>query len=265
MLALRTILRLAPWVVGSVFTSVLGLTLVRLYFPYPYFEASNDVVGNYLQTLGSIYAVLLAFVVFVVWQQFNDARAGVEREASEICDLFRTGLGLPDGPRRALQEQLVIYVEAVLGREWKAMSHGSTNGEIEKVGALLDGVFQALISFEPGSECQKYLHGEAFDSFNELSNARTSRLSASRLKIPRALRMLLYLGAFVLVGSTWLFSLESFVIHALVSGSLGGAIAHIMYVIEDLDNCFWGDWQVPRDAFERARTFMLERQSPAEP
>jgi hypothetical protein len=33
-----------------------------------------------LQALGSVYAVLLAFVVFVVWQQFNDARSFVEKE-----------------------------------------------------------------------------------------------------------------------------------------------------------------------------------------
>ena len=42
--------------------------------------------GNYLQTVGTIYAVLLAFVVFVVWQQHNDTRSAVESEANELSD-----------------------------------------------------------------------------------------------------------------------------------------------------------------------------------
>jgi ParB-like chromosome segregation protein Spo0J len=42
--------------------------------------AAREAIGSSLQTLGSVYAVLLAFVVFVVWQQFNDARGFVEKE-----------------------------------------------------------------------------------------------------------------------------------------------------------------------------------------
>ena len=84
MRSLLTWLRLLPWVIGSSALAIAGLCVVRALVPLALLEPSNDVVGNYLQTLGGIYAVLLAFVVFVVWQQFNDARASVEREASEV-------------------------------------------------------------------------------------------------------------------------------------------------------------------------------------
>jgi hypothetical protein len=72
MRSLVTWLSLLPWVIGSSFAAVLGLRAVRALVPPARLAPSNDVVGNYLQTLGGIYAVLLAFVVFVVWQQFND-------------------------------------------------------------------------------------------------------------------------------------------------------------------------------------------------
>ena len=35
------------------------------------------------------------------------------------------------------------------------------------------------------------------------------------------------------------------------SMALAGAISHVLYVIEDLDSCFDGHWQVPRTPFER--------------
>src|SRR5262245_61240912 len=82
--------RLATWVGVVVALSLVGLTLTRLLVPRELLARTADPAGDYLQTLGTIYAVLQAFVVFVVWTQFNEARSFVEREANEIMDLFRT-------------------------------------------------------------------------------------------------------------------------------------------------------------------------------
>jgi hypothetical protein len=221
---------------------------------------SNAEVGNYLQTLGNVYAVLLAFVVFAVWQQFNDARTQVEREASEIVDLCRSARGFPEAIRDSLRLRLLAYVAGVLNEEWPEMAARHKDGEVAEVAERLDAVFDALYSFEPCSECHKVLHSQALASFNELANARTARLSSSRLQIPHALRFVLYAGAFAVCASMWLLALENFTIHALISTMLAGAISHILYVIEDLDDCFSGDWQVPKYAFERAHA-MLEVQA----
>ena len=39
----------------------------------------------------------------------------------------------------------------------------------------------------------------------------------------------------------------------LRTAALAGAISHVLFVIEDLDSCFHGHWQVPRDAFLRVQ------------
>lgn len=259
MRSLGTFLRLSPWVLGSTFLAIIGLLLSRAALPVASLEPSSEEVGTYLQTLGGIYAVLLAFVVFVVWQQFNEARAGVEREASEIMDLFRSGDGLPQAARTELHTKLIEYATCVLEIEWLAMARGRDNGEASEATQHLDQAWRILNAFEPSSECHKALYSEALSCFNELSNARTARLSASRTRIPAALRMLLYIGAVVLVASTWLLAVESFEIHAFITGALAGSVSHLLYVIEDLDDAFSGGWQVPKKAFERARAFMIER------
>src|SRR5689334_5976049 len=109
MRSLQTLSRLLPAVIGSAALSIVGLCVVRALVPIELLQPSNDVVGNYLQTIGGIYAVLLAFVVFVVWQQFNDARSSVEREASEVVDLFRTVQGLPNEIRDGVHARLHDY------------------------------------------------------------------------------------------------------------------------------------------------------------
>src|SRR3954463_7671374 len=171
----QTLIALTPAVVGGSALAVVGLVVVRACVSAKVLEASNDVIGNYLQTLGGIYAVLLAFVVVIVWQQFNEARANVEREANEIADLFRTGSGLPEEPKRRLAVSLATYVDAVLEQEWAAM-RSNDEAVFERVGSILDDVSEVLHRFEPGGACHQTLHDEALARFNDLSDARAMRL-----------------------------------------------------------------------------------------
>lgn len=253
-----TLRSIALWVGCSLVLSLSGLWLTRRLVPISVLRSSADALGNYLQTLGTIYAVLLAFVVFVVWQQFNDARSQVEREAHELLDLVRTVRGLPQISRPFL-EQAAAYVQVVLLEEWPLMAAGS-QARLDHGTQILDRLWNILVVHEPASECHKSLYEEALARFNELSDTRMCRLSSSRLRIPLALRLVLYFGAITTVGSMWLFSVESFAVHAIMTGALAGSISHVLYVISDLDDCFNGNWQVPRSAFESLGEYLAAAQ-----
>jgi hypothetical protein len=245
------------WVGAAILVSLAGLVPARQLIPFEVLAASSDAVGNYLQTIGTIYAVLLAFVVFVVWQQFNDARANVEREANEILDVMRVVKGLPDNVWQPLLKHLRDYVSVVLEDEWPAMARGS-KATFEGGTRILDRVSSLLIAHEPESECHKSLYDEALGRFNDLSDARMNRLFSSRLRIPLGLRMLLYTGAAMTVGSMYLLAVESFAIHATITALLAGAISHVLFLISDLDDSFSGTFQVPRDQFERVGHYLDE-------
>jgi hypothetical protein len=199
--------------------------------------------------------VLLAFVVVVVWQQFNDARSAVEREANEVLDLFRTVSGFSEPARGELREHLQAYVSAVLEKEWQAMARNQ-DGVFEEVWSLFDGIAAVLHRCDPELEREASLYSEALTRLNDLSDVRAVRLLTSRMRIPLALWILLYTGAVITVGSMYLFAVSSFEVHALMTGALAGAVSHVLYVITDLDDAFAGDWQVPREPFEGVRAHM---------
>jgi hypothetical protein len=250
-----TIRSMSVWIGTAVVLSLAGLLVVRQLVPLALLRESNDAVGNYLQTLGTIYAVLLAFVVFVVWQQFNDARANVESEANELLDLTRTVKGLPATIKRPFHEQAAAYVDSVLGPEWTNMSACNTL-PLEESGRTLEAMWELLVAYEPSSECHKSLYDEALARFNDLSDRRSNRVLSSRVRIPLALQLLLYTGAVLNVASLYLLAVERLEIHALMTAALSGAIAHILYIIRDLDDAFAGDWQVSRVPFERVRDYI---------
>src|SRR5262250_3767500 len=119
---LRTLLHLTPIVALVAAVSVVGLIAFRAVAPLDELHQAANELGNYLQTVGGIYAVLLAFVVYVVWGQFNEARGYLDREATALVDLHRTASALPSRSRTEIQRGLRAYVDAVLRDEWPAMA-----------------------------------------------------------------------------------------------------------------------------------------------
>jgi hypothetical protein len=251
----RTFAFLLPVVFGASALGVAAVAVTRALVPPEALAESNDVIGNYLQTLGGIYAVLLAFVVFVVWTQFNDARGHVEREANELADLWRTvqALGAEEmaGPLRR-------YVAGVVDEEWPAMAHRD-DATLDRIGDILEEEWERVHSFEPKTSCHEALHADALDRFHDLCDARTERVLAARMHIPLALWLLLAMGAIVLVGSFLLIGVKSFAVHAIITGAMAGAVSHILYLIYDLDSAFSGAWRVSPEPFEQVRRLMANQ------
>jgi len=224
--------------------------MFRAVMPLDELRAASGDVGNYLQTVGGIYAVLLAFVVYVVWGQFNDARGFVDKEAAALVDLHRTASGLPTETRIAIQNGLVEYVNAVLRDEWRALACGDA-AAIERVGEKLESIWDAIHRCRPTSTCEHTIYGEVLSRFNELTDFRTSRLTAATSRIPLAMKLLLYTGAVLMIASMYLVGIGPLWLHLVVTTALAGAVAHVLYLIRDLDAAFEGE-AIPKAPFERA-------------
>jgi hypothetical protein len=130
-------------------------------------QANNEVAGNYLQTIGTIYAVLLAFVVFVVWQQHNDFRGAAAKEANDLEDLFRLLQAFPEPGRGRLLQRVDAYRCAVVDDEWAAMSMGRSSNPARQA---LEEIWQPLAEFAPQTGREEVLYDQVLMRFNELSD-----------------------------------------------------------------------------------------------
>lgn len=239
-------IRLLFSLLASVAISLVGLLVVRKVASGDWLHANNEVAGNYLQTIGTIYAVLLAFVVFVVWQQHNEARCAVEGEANELSDLHRTVHALPNSQKAV--NCIAAYGGSVIDEEWPAMGQGRANPKTE---SALKDIWREILAIAPKSNVEEALYTEALARFNDLSDARSHRLFCSLLRLPPSLWVLLMTNGCLVVGSMWIFGLTSFFAHALMTIALAGSIAFILFLIADLDNPFWGSWRIEPNAFQR--------------
>jgi len=138
---------------------------------------------------------------------------------------------------------------------------------IDRIGHKLDEVWVALHRCKPIGCQHEVLYGEALARFNDVNDLRTNRLTAANFRVPLTMKLLLYSGAVILIGSMYLVYIPDLWLHGLVTAALGGAIAHVLYLIHDLDDAFRGNLQVDKAPYERARASFdrVVRLIPVEP
>jgi hypothetical protein len=136
-------------------------------------------------------------------------------------------------------------------------------GFSQKADQTLEELWQAVQALEPRTPREEALFSLALARFNDLGDARSRRLYCSLLRLPPTLWVLLLSNGGLVVGSMWIFGLESFSAHALMTVALAGSIAFILFLIADLDNPFWGCWQVEPEAFRQVLEKGGTQESPA--
>lgn len=243
------------WLLGiaivglSVLVAHLGLHLVRRRVPLPILETQHEVAGFIIGVLGAIYAVLLAFVVVAVWDQYGEAKVTVAAEANQLNDLSRMAQGFPAPAQQSVLEGLRAYGQSVIDDEWQTMSNGEAS---PKTQAAMDNLWQLYRGVEPQTNRENALYGESLDRLNQLSDSRRLRIYASADDMPAVIRILLWGGGLVMVAFTYFFGVKSIRSQALMTAALAGEIAFILFLIVALDNPFHGYVRLPPEQMQQA-------------
>lgn len=229
-------------VVGfSILLAHVGLRVVRRLVPLPVLESHHEVAGFIIGVLGAIYAVLMAFVVVVVWNQYDAAHANIAQEANQLNDLSRLAQGFSDPTRQRLNDLMRAYAQSVVQDEWPAMEHGDASARTQ---TALDELWRAYLEIDPQTNRENAIYGDSLDRLNEMSDSRRLRLFASRDNLPIIIQVLLWGGGLITVAFTYFFGVKSIRSQALMTAALSGVVAFILFLILALDNPFRGSVRV---------------------
>ncbi len=232
-------------VLGSVGLSLLGLVIVRKNMELEKFQAQHEVAGFLIAVVGVIYAVLLAFVVIIVWEQFDTAESAVSDEASAVGSLYRDGVAL--GPQgRQLRVAVQRYAVGVEDLEWPYMAtHLEENSRIDPD---LNEVWAAVTSLRPRDPIAADFTQLAVTEVATATQDRRVRIRDSNSEIPAPLWLVLIGGGVITVGFTYFFGLESFRAQAVMVSSLAAVIALSGVTILTLNLPFTGGVAIKPEA-----------------
>lgn len=212
-------------------------------------EHHNEVLGYLFSAAAVLYAVLLAFVVFAVWEGFSNAEHVVNQESATLVSLYLDTETFPQPLRNQAQRAIREYTFSVIGDEFPAMQTGEASRDTERTLFDLFGVYALL---RPTDAWQQQLDTVSLSRLNDLELLRNQRLQASQSSLPELFWIMLVLGG----GMTLMLGAPLFMEHPhLHAGSallLGCTLGAALFLILALDRPFSGSVSIRPESYERA-------------
>jgi MFS family permease len=203
-------------------------------------------------------ALLLAFVLIAVWEQYDAARSTEDQEANELAEIYWLADRFPEAERRQVQDLAQSYARLVIDEEWPMMEDGRSS---PRAWALMDQIRQSVEEFEPGTYAEQVLYDQGLSRVHDMADARRLRLLEANQYIPAILWVVLLAGGVITVTFTYLFGLENTWAHRLMVAALTVVIAFVLFTTYSLDNPFAGDIRLNPDAFEQVLHRFEENQN----
>ncbi|MFL6691280.1 MAG: hypothetical protein ACJ8IR_14020 [Alphaproteobacteria bacterium] len=112
-------------VVFAVAFATVGVLAGRRLFREQVAPFHNEVVISLFSTAGVVYAVLLGFLVVVVWEGYDNAHRNSAEEAATAITLYRLTYGMEPAHGADARKFIRAYIGAVITDEWPMMTKGS--------------------------------------------------------------------------------------------------------------------------------------------
>ncbi len=213
----------------------------------------NDVAGYLFSAVGVLYAVVLGFVVVVVWQKYDGSVANVENEVDAVGNLYHVVDAFPPGSRDRIRAGLIDYVGIVLHTEWPAME---SDRDVPQLGAdRLESVSYAVDTFSPANFKQLAAQQAAIADEQRVFDARRGRLVATVPAVPAVLWFALVVGALAMVAFCYIFGVENRPAQLVMTAILVGLIGILFVVIEEFSTPFSGSVRISADGW----TYLQQR------
>ncbi len=220
----------------------LAVTLAALYamrrrFPAEVLKENHDVAAVIFNAFGVLYAVIVAFVVFVTWTGYDEARKNLELEASEAIDIFRNAEAFPPPLNDQVRAALSGYVHSVIDDELDRLAQENialeTSGKVREMLALFNGMDARQV---PNRE----LYAESLKRLNDLAQYRRLRIFSGNNTVPPVIWLVLLIGGAITIGYTFLFGTRSAAAHHAMTAGLTLTVTLILFLIFILDHPFTG-------------------------
>jgi len=239
--------------VVAVTLAVLGLRLVRRRYDHDVLKENHEVAAVIYNAFGILYAVVVAFVVFVVWGRYDDAGKNLELEASQVADIFFISKAFPDSTSKQIKQALYEYGSSVTDDEFMKMSKGEASPKTIDAIKKLNSIF---LSMDIKTLPNTIVYEEAFKRLNDLAQYRRLRVFAAKDSAPMVIWIVLIAGAVIMVTYTYFFAIRRVLPQNLMTAALTITLTLILFLVFILDHPFSGSTAVSSDPMKSTVTTM---------
>lgn len=226
-----------------------GVAIVRRFVRPHVREGHNDVLVPLFLMAGTLYAVLLGFLVIAVWENYGAAKDNAAEEASTLTTLYRQTNGMPTAESTSMRGLIRDYTEAVVTKEWAIQA--ATGGASPVARRALGNMYRAYKTLPPNERSASINSGflTMLDSVADDRNRRTLQANES---LPGIIWLGVLLGGAIVIAMTFIVFMEKPVPHIIASVLMASLIGTLLLMMALLDRPFSGPLALSSDAYEHS-------------
>lgn len=207
-------------------------------------------LNTLLVLMGSIYAVMYAFVIYVIWGQFTDVERFVMRECYSLDDMLRFSHYLNADSSRAIRRAVSEYSQAVIQSEWQALGQRERDPATEKHFTTLMTV---VIRNVPANAEEEVIQQRLIDIAREAGEHRDERITKSLTRIPPTLMGFVHAMSAALGALAFVYPFHNPWAGTACFTLVAAVLILANIVMTDLDNPFNGVYNLSSEPFSRLR------------
>jgi hypothetical protein len=212
-------------------------------------EGHNDVLVPMFLTAGTLYAVLLAFLVIAVWESYGAAKDNAAEEASTLTTMYRQSTGMPSAERAQMQRLIRNYTEAVIHDEWPIQATTGGASPIARRGVA--ELYRAYGALKPDL-ANAPIGVEFLHTFSTVASDRNRRSLQAQEQLPFVLWLGILLGGAIVVAMSCFLYMDVYWPHALISAMMSALIVMMLLITLVLNRPFNGPLALDAGAFEHS-------------
>ncbi len=246
---------------AGILLAVGGLILVRKFVDHRVLVAHHDVATPFMSAVGTLYAVVLGFIVVDALNSFNHARLTVEQEANGLHDIFHLAGGLQSKDRDDVRGACLKYCQAVYEKEWETMENGHMSPDARTSMAQL---WQVITNVHPTSQNEIDDHNAMLSQITRVGDCRDERRILAEPAGDPLVWTVLLIGAIIMIVFTYFFGIENMRAQILMTILVTIVLSLNLILVASFGYPFSGDVKVSAEAFkfniEHFKHFDAERE-----
>ncbi len=244
---LLAILVIGGAVAFSAFGVLLGRRLIRNHVA----AFHNEVMISLFSAAGVVFAVLLGFLVVVVWQSYDGAHRNLADEAATLVPLYRLTYGMEAKEGTEMRTLIRRYADAVINEEWPTLGTSRAGsymarkaiGDIDRVFARIDPKIK---------DADRQIDTEFLRTKSKVVADRNERLLEASDTVPWILWVGAVGGGMIVMTMSFFIYMERAWPHVMMASLMGGLIGLLLFIMAVLSSPFTGPLALGPDHFRYA-------------
>lgn len=243
---MNTVAHAVLLVVAFVTIALIGQFIVNRFVKQEVLAHHHSAGEAMMGVVGTLFSVLLGFMVASAMEKYHDAQMRGETEASNVASIFRVARGLSDVDRPRIRQLCREYTHDVIESEWPKMEQGI---KINHGWQTYQNLWEATVAVVPENDRQSNLQQGLIDSMKDLGENRRARILLAQKQMPLALWGIVGLGAVITLALSYIFASSFPKIQGFMTTLVATALALNIWLLAAYSHPYSGELKIEPTMF----------------